>query len=188
MLTINKRGLILGQTVLTAAGAVAEQEARMHNDDFMAKVAFIVETDGLLRDYIDSVVIKDIKFRIADDRFANLNSNHIHAALLLKAIAPCALKDFAAVMRLSKSAASALIERMVENSLVLRQLNPHNRREILLSVNPDFEEHVVYVRAELAAWFSTLAEDLGMDTFEQWHAVMTQLHTVILQKIRSAHA
>ena len=132
------------------------------------------------------MVIKDIKSRITDDRFTGLNSNQIHAALLLKAIAPCALKDFAAVMHLSKSAASALIERMVENSVVLRQPNPDHRREVLLSVSPEFEEHVVYVRAELTSWFTTLADDLGMDIFEKWHGVMVQLNTVILQKIRGA--
>ena len=59
----------------------------MHNEEFMDKVSVIVETDGLLRDYITSVVIKDIKSRISDNRFTSLNSNHIHAALLLKAIA-----------------------------------------------------------------------------------------------------
>lgn len=160
----------------------------MHNDDFMDKVSFIVETDGLLRDYIDTVVIKDIKSRITDNRFSNLTSNHIHAALLLKAIAPCALKDFAAVMHLSKSAASALVERMVENNVVLRQLNPNNRREILLSVSPEFDEHVMFVRTELAAWFGTLINDLGMETFEKWHEVMQQLNTVILHKIKESHA
>ncbi|MGD9949607.1 MAG: MarR family transcriptional regulator [Desulfobulbus sp.] len=160
----------------------------MHDDDFMAKVALIVETNSLLRDYIDSVVINDIKSRITDDKFTCLNSNHIHAALLLKAIAPCALKDFAAVMRLSKSAASALVERMVDNQVILRQPNPNNRREILLSVSPEFEGHVVYVRAELTAWFATLTEDLGMDTFEKWHAVMLRLNTVILEKIRANQA
>lgn len=156
----------------------------MHNDDFMTKVSLIVETDGLLRYYIDSVVIKDIKSRIPDDRFTSLNSNHIHAALLLKAIAPCALKDFATAMRLSKSAASALVDRMVGNNVVLRQSNPHSRREILLSVSPEFEEHVVYVRAELAAWFATITNELGTDTFENWHAVMQQLNTVILNKMK----
>lgn len=41
------------------------------------------------------------------------------------------------------------------------------------------------MRAELAAWFVALADDLGMDAFEHWHAVMMQLHTVILQKYGS---
>lgn len=161
----------------------------MTNDDnFNDKISFIVETDGLLRDYINSVVIKDIKSRINDNRFKHLNNNHIHAALLLKAIAPCALKDFASVMHISKSAASALVERMVENDVVLRKPNPDNRREILLSVSPEFEEHVVFVRKELTAWFATLIDDLGMDSFEKWHSVMKQLHTVILQKIRNTNA
>lgn len=159
----------------------------MNDDNFIAKVSVILETDGLLRYYMDSVVIKDIKSRITDDKFASLNSNHIHAALLLKAIAPCALKDFAAVMRLSKSAASALVERMVENGVVLRQPNPDNRREILLSVSPEFEEHVIYVRAELAAWFTSLSNDLGMDMFEKWYVVMQQLNNVLLHKMQDTH-
>ena len=147
-----------------------------------------METDGLLRHYIDSVVIKDIKSRITDDRFTGLNSNHIHAALLLKALAPCSLKDFAAMMRLSKSAASALVDRMVENNVVLRQLNPNNRREILLSVSPEFEKHVVFVRVELAEWFATLINDLGIETFEKWYEVMQQMNSVILKKIGHTQA
>jgi DNA-binding MarR family transcriptional regulator len=155
----------------------------MHNENLKDKVSLIMETDGLLRHYIDSVVIKDIKSRIKDDRFTNLNSNHIHAALLLKAVAPCALKDFADMMRLSKSAASALVERMVENNVVLRQQNPNNRREILLSVSPEFEKHVIFVRQELAEWFGTLINDLSIETFEKWYEAMQQMNSVLLKKI-----
>lgn len=156
----------------------------MTEDDYMEKVSFIVETDGLLRDYITSVVIKDIKSRIDDKRFVRISSNHIHAALLLKTIAPCSLKDFAAVMRLSKSSASALVERMVEKKIIERQPNQDNRREILLSVDVEFEKHVVFVRKELSAWFASLLDDLGPEAFEKWYAVMQQLNTVMLKKIR----
>jgi len=155
----------------------------VHSDDFMAKVAFIVETDGLLRDYINTVVIKEIKSRITDNRFSSLNSNQIHAALLLKSIAPCSLKDFALVMRLSTAAASALIDRMVGNGLVLRRLNPDNRREILLSVSLEFDEHVVYVRKELSAWFAGLTDDVGAENFEKWYEVMLRLNEVLLKKL-----
>lgn len=156
----------------------------MTGDEYMEKVSFIVETDGLLRDYITSVVIKDIKSRIDDKRFSRINSNHIHAALLLKTLSPCSLKDFAAVMRLSKSSASALVERMVEKNIVKRKANPDNRREVLLSVSSEFEEHVAFVRTELASWFTSLLDELGPETFEQWYAVMQQLNSVILTKIK----
>ena len=62
-------------------------------DDFKGKVAFIVETDGLLKDYLESVVINEIKSRMTDDTFKSLNTHHIHTALILKSIAPCSLKN-----------------------------------------------------------------------------------------------
>jgi len=156
----------------------------MTPDDSMEKVSFIVETDGLLRDYMTSVVIKDIKSRIKDKKFTRISSSHIHAALLLKTLAPCSLKDFASVMRLSKSSASALIDRMVAKGIVDRQANPDNRREVLLSVNGEFDQHVVFVRKEMAAWFAGLMDELGPDVFEKWYLVMQQLNSVILKKIR----
>lgn len=156
----------------------------MAGADYMEKVSFIVETDGLLRDYITSVVIKEIKTRIDDKSFMRISSNHIHAALLLKTVSPCSLKDFAAVMRLSKSSASALVERMVEKNIVERKPNPDNRREILLSVNPDFEKHVTFVRKELADWFAGLIDELGQEAFEKWYSVMQQLNKVMLKKIK----
>lgn len=153
-------------------------------DSDMEKVSFIVETDGLLRDYITSVVIKDIKSRIDDKRFTRISSNHIHAALLLKTIAPCSLKDFAALMRLSKSSASALVDRMVEKGIAERKINPNSRREVVLSVNAEFEAHVAFVRRELAAWFGEVIDELGPDVFEQWFAVMQRLNGIMLKKIK----
>ncbi len=150
----------------------------------MEKVSFIVETDGLLRDYITSVVIKDIKSRIDDKRFTRISSNHIHAALLLKTIAPCSLKDFAALMRLSKSSASALVDRMVDKKIVARTTNPDNRREVVLSVNAEFEAHVAFVRKELAAWFGEVIDELGPDAFEQWYEIMQRLNGIMLKKIK----
>ncbi len=157
-------------------------------DDFKSKVAFIVETDGLLKDYLESVVINEIKSRMTDDTFKNLNTHHIHAALILKSIAPCSLKKFAATMRLSKAAASALADRMVTAQVIRRQPNPQNRREILLTVNPEFEAHVTWVRSEMTQWFENLTSRMGMDTFEKWYEVMVTLNQVIQKELESTHA
>ena len=157
-------------------------------DDFKSKVAFIVETDGLLKDYLESVIIKEIKAQMADDTFRHLNTNHINAALVLKTMAPCSLKKFAATMRLSKAAASALIDRMVKAGMVCRRANPENRRSVSLTVSPEFEAHVEYVRSQLTKWFERLATNIGMDTFEKWYTVMRTLNQEIQKEIKSTHA
>ena len=159
----------------------------MEKVEFKAKVGLIVETDGLLKDYIDSVVIKQIKARMEDESLKSLNSNHIHAALLLKNIAPCPLKRFASTLRLSKSAASALVDRMVENGLVLRRVNEENRREVLLLLNPDFEHHMARMTAELTKWFEKLTMEMGLDIFEKWYEVMVALNGILKREINSNH-
>lgn len=154
-------------------------------DSFKDKVDFIVRTDGLLKDYIESVVVKRIKDEMVDDAFRHTTSNHIRAALLLRTIAPCSLKEFATVMRLSKAAASAQVNRMVKAGTVEREVNPDNRREVILTVSPAFEAHIGHVHAEVTRWFESITGQLGLETFEKWHDVMVALNGVLQERIKS---
>ncbi len=64
---------------------VGLQREMVKDVDFRTKIAYIVETDGLLKDDIESFVIKKIKADMDDDcRFKNIKPHHIHAALILK--------------------------------------------------------------------------------------------------------
>ena len=157
----------------------------MTDSTFKSKVAFIVETDGLLKDYLETIVIKNIKNEMKEDAFRNVSPPHIHAALILKAQAPCALKTFAETMRMSRAAASALVDRMVKSGLICREINPDNRREVLLSVSPDFEAHVNDIRSEMTHWFENLAGKMGMENFEMWHSAMVSLNQVIKEEIKT---
>nr|WP_319393269.1 MarR family transcriptional regulator [uncultured Desulfobacter sp.] len=160
----------------------------MTDNGFKSKVAFIVETDGRLKDYLESIVIKQIKSDMPDDDFNDVKPNHVHAALMLKSIAPCALKKFAATMRMSRAAASALVDRMVRAGLVQREGNPDNRREVLLTVNPEFEAHVGHVRSEMIRWFEVLTNKMGVENFEKWHTAMVALNKVLNEEIHAGHA
>lgn len=160
----------------------------MTENEFKSKVEFIVETDGLLKDYLESVVIKKIKAEMSDDVFKNISANHVHAALILKNISPCALKKFAETMRMSRAAASALIDRMVKVGIVCREENPQNRREILLTVSLEFDAHVKEVRAEMTKWFETLITKIGVENFDKWHDVMVALNRVVREEIASGHS
>jgi len=151
--------------------------------EFNRKLAFITETDGFLRDYITTQVIPGIKSGLKKGNYNKVNSNHIHAALMLSRMEPCSLKDFASMMRLSKSSASALIDRMVDGSIIRRDQNPENRREVLLSLVPEFAEHIKGVKKELSLWFNDLIGELGEDLFEKWYEVMGKLDEILKDRI-----
>lgn len=160
----------------------------MADRDFRAKVSFIVETDGLLKDYIESIIIKKIKSEMRDDPLKKVSDSHVHAALILKSVSPCTLKTFAATMRMSKAAASGLVDRMVRAGIILREPNPRNRREVQLTVSPLFASHVVHVRAEITRWFESLADRLGIENFEKWYAVMVSLNGILQEEIQSGQS
>ena len=151
------------------------------------KFEFIVETDGLLNDYIRSVVFKRIKAETKDDKFILINANQIRVAMILRALAPCSLKAFAEAMIMSKAAASALVDRMVQNGIVRREANENNRREILLWVASDFEAHVSHVVTELSKWFEGLSAEMGIETFEKWYDAMLSINHIIHKRIRNNH-
>lgn len=61
---------------------------------------------------------------------------------------------------------------MIENSIVKREANSNNHRELILTIKPEFEEHVLFVRKEIAKWFAGLIDDLRTESFERWYSVM----------------
>lgn len=149
------------------------------------KIDFLVKTDGFLRDYILSVVIasiiKDLKEEV---KYQNVNKNHLHSALILKRLSPCSLKTFATTLHLSKSSASALINRMVQENIVERKTNPENRREILLTLTPAFNEHIQKIDGQLIDWFVELINEIGEESFEKWHEVMTKVNQTLMKRIK----
>lgn len=162
-----------------------ESGNKMSDKSFKEKASFISETDGLLKEYIASVVINDIKAKMRNPKFRKTNNNHIQAGMTLIRIAPCSLKTFAQALRLSTSAASAFVDRMVDGGVVVREPNPNNRREILLSIDPAFKKNMDHVRDEIANWFEELLESMGMPTFEKWYEVMVNLNAILLEKINT---
>lgn len=149
-----------------------------------AHIDFLVHSDGLLRDYISSVVIDSILKELGDNRFRRINKNHVQSALILKRLAPCSLKKFAVTMRLSTSAASALVDRMVAAGIICREINPDNRREVLLALTPDFDEHTRQVHARLQQWFAGLIEEIGQDAFEKWYEAMQRISDVLTRRLQ----
>jgi len=153
---------------------------------FDQKLDFIIRTHEILRDYLETVVLRQIKEEMPDDPFKGMTTNHLQAALILWNIGPCSLKEFAAFTRQSRAAASALIDRMVKVGAVDRETNPDNRREVILKVSRTMEEHVHHIRSRVVAWFHSISSELGEETFEKWYEAMTELDKILAIKTTSA--
>ena len=75
--------------------------------------------------------------RAMDDAAHELSPSALRALLALDERGPCKLAVLAAELRLSQSATSRLIDRLVDNGLVDRTASPDSRREIRISATAD---------------------------------------------------
>ena len=81
-----------------------------------------------------------LTMRAMDDAADDLSPSALRALLALDERGACKLAVLAGELRLSQSATSRLVDRLVENGLVDRAASPDSRREIRISATVDGEK------------------------------------------------
>ena len=81
-----------------------------------------------------------LTMRAMDDAAHELSPSALRALLALDERGACKLAVLANELRLSQSATSRLVDRLVENGLVDRAVSPDSRREIRISATPEGQE------------------------------------------------
>ena len=125
---------------------------------------------GLVEDLRRKCVIEYWEQRNADDplaRFGPRMLNHLSAILRNE---PCSLQDVMRHTGLSAPAASAFVAKLVRAGILRREVNPQNRRSVLITVEPEFRRSLAEIdakfRERVAELFrsATVAEQQALET------------------------
>ena len=103
---------------------------------------------GLVEDLRRKCVIEYWEQRNADDPLAQFGPrllNHLSAILRNE---PCSLHDVMRHTGLSAPAASAFVAKLVRAGILRREVNPQNRRSVLITVEPEFRRSLAEIDAK----------------------------------------
>ena len=103
---------------------------------------------GLVEDLRRRCVIEYWEQRNANDplaRFGPRMLNHLSAILRNE---PCSLQDVMRHTGLSAPAASAFVAKLVRAGILRREVNPQNRRSVLITVEPEFRRSLAEIDAK----------------------------------------
>lgn len=103
---------------------------------------------GLVEDLRRRCVIEYWEQRNADDPLAQFGPrmlNHLSAILRNE---PCSLQDVMRHTGLSAPAASAFVAKLVRAGILRREVNPENRRSVLITVEPEFRRSLAEIDAK----------------------------------------
>ena len=102
------------------------------------------------------------------DPFSELTNTQLQAAFKIGKICPCTLSDVAKILRISKSSASTLVERMVVKGVLERKQDPTNRRRVLITVTQKVHRFQKTIDEALIKELKQIAENMPARDFNKW--------------------
>ena len=132
---------------------------------------------------LDDVVyskIQDAGKRLSmQDPLDELTNTQSQAVLKISRISPCTLSEAARNLRITKSSASVLVERLVVKGVLERRQDPANRRCVLITVAQQAQRFLETVEEELINEVGKIAEKMGPEDFGKWHEAVQAINIAI---------
>jgi DNA-binding MarR family transcriptional regulator len=125
------------------------------------KIKSIINVMEKLDDiYFSNVQIVSKRLSMKDP-FGELTSKQVQAVFKMSRICPCTLTEVARILRISKSSASTLVERLVVKGVVERRQDPNNRRKVLITLSTQARKFQKALEEELVNELVKIAETIN---------------------------
>jgi DNA-binding MarR family transcriptional regulator len=102
------------------------------------------------------------------DPFSELTNTQSQAVFKISRICPCTLSDVAKTLRITKSSASTLVERMVVKGVLERKQDPDSRRRVLITVTREAQKFQRTIEKELVKELKRIANNMPREEFNKW--------------------
>jgi len=145
----------------------------MTKDEVMDQARFIFTTGKLIRNRI---------FRNytghADGKFCELSLPQIHLVNVTRERGQVTIKELAELLGVSPPSASAMVDRLVEKDVLVREQSREDRRKVEVSLSARAEGILESVEEAIFRSFVDLVEKIGPDTARKWCEVLERVRDV----------
>ncbi|MBN1831783.1 MAG: MarR family transcriptional regulator [Deltaproteobacteria bacterium] len=113
------------------------------------------------------------------DPFGELTSKQVQAVFKMSRICPCTLTEVARILRISKSSASTLVERLVVKGVIERRQDPNNRRKVLITLSSQARKFQKALEEELVKELVKIGETINPKDLKKWVEVYKAIDVAI---------
>jgi len=153
----------------------------MTKDEVMNQARFIFTTGKLIRNRI---------FRNytghAEDKFCELSLPQIHLVNVTRERGQATIKELSEFLGVSPPSASAMVDRLVEKGILVREQSREDRRKVLVSLSGRAEDVLENVEEAIFRSFVDLVEKIGPDTARKWCEVLEKVRDVQEQEMQTS--
>lgn len=142
--------------------------------------AFIFETGRAMRFYMDEFVLS--REEAMDPLCTELTTIQQRAMLQVWLRQPLSLGELARSLQVTPSAASTLVDKLVEKELLLRQPDPADRRRVVIEVHPQAEDMMNRINEQFLKAFRSVVDHVPDESLIHWHEALQSVATILKEK------
>ena len=152
------------------------------------KISDIMRIQKRIQNLISKAVDKKNISVSQKDLVMPLTPHQVASLIDINSITPCCLSDVAEILNISLPSASVLVETLVEKGLLIRRIDPNDRRRVIITVEEKSKESMDAVHGTISDVIVDLANRMGDDLFDEWHRVLTEVENKVLEANRERYS
>ena len=103
----------------------------------------------------------------------------MHAIMKISDRGRVYMTELSGLLGVSPPSASAMVDRLVEKGVLVREHSTEDRRRVEVRISPESTKHIEKVKNLLLGTFVELVEKIGPETARKWCEVLEQVKSVI---------
>lgn len=114
--------------------------------------------------------------------FKDLSVPQLHVVRTVRTHQELAMTELAELLGVSPPSASAMVDRLVDKGVLIREHSTQDRRKVVVRIAPDAIKHAEAVESAIMDLFVGLVEKIGPETSAQWCQVLGRIKSVVTRE------
>ncbi len=150
--------------------------------DIVKQARSIFSATLMIRDRMFRVHVENINKQIRKQGFAELSVPQLHMLMTIRKGKDVHVSELADLLGVSPPSVSAMVDRLVEKGIILREHSKKDRRKVMVRVSAAAEKDFAEFDRNAMESFVELIEKIGPETTNSWCSVLEKVKDVIEQE------
>ncbi len=155
------------------------RESSVGEDGYLHKATLIMTNGRVLWDWVFKVQADHLSNRSPGDPLKDISVAQYHLLSLIRQLKTASISQIAQALDVSAPSASAMVDRLVEKGVLLRQHSRQDRRKVEISLSPRVLLEILEVEQAILESFTRLVQELGWDETCTWCEVLQKVTRIV---------
>lgn len=160
----------------------------MTSEQILEQARMIFRTSKLIRDRAIRAHTAHPGEHAGEGECRDLSLSQMHVILATRERGQVTVTELADIGGVSPPSASAMVDRLVEKGILIREHSQEDRRKVIVRVSPEAEEFIAQAEERLLQFFMDLVKKIGPEAAHQWVEALEKVREVILREGHRAPA